>query len=111
MIQIYEMQYNFATNLKVAAFYVNGFLFYGHLRWCILMRQALPRRESVTKKKAQITYSAQVLICLMHIPLNVLTKQRKYTKMHVSLSFSIILPHIFLYSLLLFVIQSSIING
>ena len=39
------------------------------------MRRALRTKELITKKKAQITISAQVLIYLMHFPLSVLTKQ------------------------------------
>ena len=39
------------------------------------MRYSLLWKESVAEKKAPIIYSAQVVIYLMHYPLNILTKQ------------------------------------
>ena len=48
----------------------------------------LRTKEIVTQKKAQIIYSAQVLIYLMHFPLSVLTKQRLNNKAHLFIHFA-----------------------
>ena len=53
------------------------------------MRRALRTKEFITKKKAQITYSAQVLIYLMHFPLSVLTKQPLNNNVHLFIHFTI----------------------
>ena len=53
------------------------------------MRRALRTKEIITKKKAQIIYSAQVLIYLMHFPLSVLTKQRLNNNAHLFIHFAI----------------------
>ena len=53
------------------------------------MRRALRNKEFITKKKAQITYSAQVLIYLMHFPLSVLTKQSLNNNAHLYIHFTI----------------------
>ena len=53
------------------------------------MRHALRNKEFTTKKKAQITYSAQVLIYLMHFPLSVLTKQPLNNNTHLFIHFII----------------------
>ena len=53
------------------------------------MRRALRNKEFITKKKAQITYSAQVLIYLMHFPLSVLTKQPLNNNAHLFIHFTI----------------------